>query len=224
MATGLKSFGLHYIIFMTHLAILTADYAYIVLPTDKVYAGRFKFLTFWSFLIGFAYYNVAAVMDFLAYTRGKESSLWVKISDYIFTTIVFPLAIFVCSMFWILYTANPSFMRDPEVDKIIPKWMNHGYHTVPIMAAFLEAYSIRHVYSRIRAAAVGIFALDSAYTIWLFWIAYRANIWVYPILQRMSLFGVFVFIGVCGLLSLVLYMIGRKFSEFVWQGSKNKSR
>ena len=223
MATILQSFLLHYVWFMLHLAVVTADYAYMDLPTHHVYTGRFKFLTFWSFLIGLVYNNLSAVFDFLAYTRGKESALWKNFRDYIFTAIVFPLAMFVCSMFWILYTVNPTFMRKPEEDKLYPFWMNHGYHTLPIMSAFIQAYVIQHTYTRKSYAFIGLLVANALYIIWLFWIAYRANFWVYPFMAKMSMFGVIIFVAACGALSFGLYCIGEKFSDIVWGSAKNKS-
>lgn len=208
---------------MLYLAVVTCDYAYMDLPTHHMYAGRFKFLTFWSFLIGLVYNNMAAIFDFLAYTRNRDSAVWKSIRDYLFTVVVFPLAMFVCSMFWILYTVNPTFLRKPEDDKIIPSWMNHGYHTLPILAAFVQAYAIHHTYPRKIFAFIGLFLLDALYVGWLFWIAYHANIWVYPFLSQMSIFAVFLFVTASATSSFLLYFVGKQFSDFVWNGDKAKS-
>ena len=223
MATVSQSFWLHYVSFMLHLAVLTCDYAYMDLPTHRVYSGRFKYLTFWSFLIGLFYHNMAAVFDFLVYSRERDSALWKSIRDYFFTVIVFPLATFVCTMFWILYTANPTFMRTPEEDKLCPFWMNHGYHTLPIVTVFIQAYVIQHTYPRKIFAFIGLLLVSGLYVGWLFWIAYRANIWVYPFLSKMSIFGVLLFLVVSGALTFVFYLVGEKFSDFVWSGAKAKS-
>ena len=208
---------------MLYLAVVTCDYAYMDLPTHHVYTGRFKFLTFWSFLFGLAYNNMAAIFDFLAYSRGRDSPLWKSIRDYFFTAIVFPMSIFVCSMFWIIYTVNPTFLRKPEEDKLYPFWLNHGYHTLPIVAAFIQAYSIQHTYSRKSLAFIGLMVVNILYITWLFWIAYHANIWVYPFLSKMSIFGVLVFISASGALSFGLYFIGKTFSDFVWRDFRPKS-
>ena len=223
MVTVTQSFWLHYVCFMLYLAVLTGDYAYMNVPTHRIYSGRFKFLTFWSFLIGLVYNNMAAIFDFLVYARERDSTLWKSIRDYVFTAIVFPLAIFVCSMFWILYTVNPTFLRKPDEDKLYPFWMNHGYHTLPIVTAFIQAYVIQHTYPRKRFAFIGLVVVNSLYIGWLFWIAYRANFWVYPILSKMSIYGVLMFVAGSGALSFGLYFVGKKFSDLVWKGAKAKS-
>ena len=223
MLTVSQSFWLHYVCFMLYLAVLTCDYAYMNLPTHRVYAGRFKYLTFWSFLIGLVYHNMAAIFDFMVYSREKDSPLWKSIRDYAFTTIVFPLAMFVCSMFWIIYTVNPTFLRKPDEEKLYPFWMNHGYHTLPILTVFVQAYLIKHTYPKNLSAVIGLVLVNSLYIAWLFWIAYRADIWVYPFLSRMSIFGVVLFIAASVALSFGLYFVGKKFSDFVWSNAKTKT-
>lgn len=218
MASTSQSFWLHYGCFMLYLAVITCDYAYMNLPTHLIYAGRFKFLTFWSFLIGLFYHNLAAIFDFLVYARERENGIWRSIRDYAFTVIVFPVSMFVCSMFWILYTVNPTFLRKPEEDKLYPSWMNHGYHTLPIVACFIQAFTIHHIYPKKLFALIGLMSFNALYVGWLLWIAQHADFWVYPFMAKMSNFGIFMFVIASGMLAFGLYFIGKTFSEFVWSG------
>lgn len=218
-----RALYIHYASFLVTLVMLVCDYVYMHLPTHQTYAGRFKYLTFQSFLVGLMYYNVASVFDFVIYTRERDSELFASIRDFLFTTIVFPLAMFVCAMFWLLYTVNPTFLRSPEEEKLVPWWMNHGYHTLPIALALFQAYAIHHSYPRKRMALISIVAVDGLYIIWLFYVAYHANIWVYPFMAKMSMFGVLLFLAICVALSFGCYYLGKKFTDFVWRNEKAKS-
>lgn len=218
------SFLVHYFSFMATLGVLTFDISYVDLAAHHSYAGRFKFLTFISFLVDLVYYNMAAIIDFLVWTRGRESPLWKSIRDFLFTTLVFPLATFVCVMFWAIYLHDTNSLRDAEEMKVIPKWFDHGYHTLPIVLVFLQAYLIEHTQPRKRMAFLMLLISDSLYIAWLFWIAHRANFWVYPFLSRMSFTGVLLFVTISVAISFAFYFVGRKFIDIVWTKAKNKTR
>ena len=216
-------FLLHYLSFMVFLVLLTADLAYIDLPPHHTYAGRMKFLTFLSFCADLAYFNMAAIIDFLIWSRGKDSPLWRKVRDFVFTTIIFPYATFVCVMFWAIYLHDPHHLRSDDEMKIIPWWVDHGFHTLPILTMFLHAYLIEHIYPRKRIAFLSLLLADIAYICWLFWIAYKANFWVYPLLARMSFPVVLLFISVLTMISFAFYLSGKKFHDLVWKNGAKKN-
>lgn len=216
------SFAVHYASFMVYLAVLTCDLTYVDMPAHHTYGGRMKYLTFLSFLCGLVYNNLAAIMDFQMWMRSKDSPLWRNIRDFIFTTVVFPLATFVCLMFWGISFTDSSAMRSAENAKFVPWWMDHSYHTFPILNVFLQAFVIKHRYSRNRMALLCLSIFNVAYICWLFWIAHKSNFWVYPFLARMSLPAVILFVAVSVMVTFGFYFVGKKLSEFVWCQDKGK--
>lgn len=216
------SFSVHYSSFMIFLAVLTYDLTNLDMPTHHTYGGRLKFLTFLSFLCDLVYNNLAAIIDFQIWMRSKDSPLWRNVRDFMFTAVVFPLATFVCLMFWGICLVDSSALRSVEDAKLIPRWLDHSYHTLPILNVFLQAYLVKHTYLRNRVALLSLSICNVCYICWLFWIAHKSNIWVYPFLSRMQLPGVLLFLAVSVLITFGFYFVGKKFSEFVWGQEKGK--
>ena len=217
------SFAVHYLSFIVVVAVLLCDLAYVDLPNHHTYAGRFKYLTFISFLCDILYFNMASIIDFQVWMKGKDNALWRNIRDFFFATIIFPLATFVCVMFWGIHLLDSTALRSDEENTLLPWWFDHGYHTVPIFAVFLEAYVIEHIYPRKRTAFLSLLVFDILYVSWLFWIAYKANFWVYPFLSRMSFVGVLLFVAVSVTISFGFYFVGKKFTDIVWENNKRKA-
>lgn len=216
------SFAIHYSSFMIFLVFLTWDLSYMDLPAHRTYAGRSKFLTFISFVINLVYNNFAAIIDFQMWMRGKDSPLWRKVRDFVFTTLAFPLVTFVCIMFWGICLIDSNALRTAEEAKLIPWWFDHGYHTLPIIFVFLQSYFIEHTYPQNKMAFVSTLMFDFFYICWLFWIAHKANFWVYPMMSRMTLPGVFLFLAASVMISFGFYFVGKIFTDIVWNRNKEK--
>lgn len=58
-----------------------------------------------------------------AQTRGK-----LKITrDYLFNVVLFPVALLVVIVFWILYNINRDLIFPKHLDEYIPPWVNHSW-------------------------------------------------------------------------------------------------
>lgn len=54
----------------------------------------------------------------------------------------------VVTQFWIIYFFNREFIMVRNLDKIIPAWLNHVVHTLPLIACFMENFLTKHYYNK----------------------------------------------------------------------------
>ncbi|CAB3400799.1 unnamed protein product [Caenorhabditis bovis] len=104
------------------------------------------------------------------------------ITDFMFFTSVFPIAVVTSGLFWGLYAIEPELVMPAWVARLIPSWLNHVTHTLPIFYVLLET----RVHKRIFA------------------IRYIDGFWIYPLLQLFNFhhFVLAYIAGVAGFFSL----------------------
>lgn len=81
-------------------------------------------------------------------------SLLKPVTDFMFYTSVFPVGIVsclwsfplislqvTCALFWGLYVIDPALVMPAWIAKLIPQWLNHVTHTLPVFYLLFEIYS-----------------------------------------------------------------------------------
>ncbi len=223
---------MHFLFHITCFAIFTSTIYHnitkiFIQGTTNSYGGRFKFLTFINLIISCIYYGFASMCDGLKIfglasqperkKNGKRAneedtlSKFTAVRDMVFASFIFPFGIIVTAGFWGVMIANPELMLPTRLRHIIPVHgpYNHAAHSLPALLAFMELLLVPHAKYPRKRSGLAFYSLFAAlYVSWLFWIAYRANIWVYPVLQAMSLPGVFVFVGSFYLVGGLFFLIG----------------
>ncbi|KAJ1201681.1 hypothetical protein NDU88_005487, partial [Pleurodeles waltl] len=66
--------------------------------------------------------------------------------DLLFSVLAFPVAMFVFTSFWGLYTYNRELVYPKGIDEFIPLWLNHAMHTAILPLTLLESFAIPHHY------------------------------------------------------------------------------
>lgn len=222
-------FLLHVIIFGIYAFTLTYDTYYLAVhPGRNSYGGRFKFLTFWNELIQTAFFAYSIINDIFGSntpppTKGKQkpvrSSLQ-KVRDLISASIVFPIGAFVVIMFWAIYFYDRELIYPKALEEVIPSWLNHVWHTSVIFFVLIEKFVVYHHYpDRIEGLTVAALFILS-YVAWVFWVAYKADFWIYPLLAVLNWPFRIVFILSSAAFVIVLYLIGEFITNSVWASSR----
>ncbi|XP_063407797.1 androgen-induced gene 1 protein-like isoform X1 [Mytilus trossulus] len=187
----------------------------------KGFGGKFKYLTFWYFCIQTLYFGITVLNDFCGSNvrpseKGQKISSMQKFRDYFLATLVFPVGVFVVMTFWGIYAVDRELVYPRALDKIIPPWLNHIMHTTIVPFLLIEKYIVYHQYPPRKSGLITLLGFALLYLVWILWIAYYANIWVYPILKVLQPHQRAVFIIVLLFLFISLYILGEAINKFFW--------
>ncbi|XP_061179625.1 androgen-induced gene 1 protein-like isoform X2 [Saccostrea echinata] len=190
------------------------------LMTYKGYGGKFKYLTFWYFIIQTVYFGLCVANDFCGTNvRPSEKGQRCRLQrwrDNFLATIVFPVGMFVVLTFWGIYAIDRELVYPKELDKVIPSWLNHIMHTTILPFLLIDKFLVYHQYPSRRAGFITLLSLALTYLAWILWVAFYANIWVYPILKVLSPHQKAVFIMALLVFFIFLYLLGEFINKTLW--------
>lgn len=89
-------------------------------------------------------------------------------------------------------------------------------HTNIMVFIVLELFTSFRTYPSRKAGLAGLSILMAAYLGWIHVIKYKADVWVYPILEVLSLPLRICFFFLVLLFSIGLYIFGEFFNEQIW--------
>ncbi|XP_069996468.1 androgen-induced gene 1 protein isoform X4 [Penaeus vannamei] len=187
--------------------------------------GRFKYLTFLDALLQCGFFGLCVLNDFI----GSESpvyarrSLLQRLRDWLFTTLVLPMGVFVSCIFWALYAVDRELIFPASLDSWFPGWLNHIMHTLPAIGAIAELYSVCHCFQKGIKMYYPILVAYFLYLSWICYIAYAAGFWVYPVFEVLDMKGRTIFLAALLLPNLLFVHLGPKLHNKIW-GSSTKSQ
>lgn len=188
--------------------------------------GRFKYLTILNVLLQCGYYGLSVVNDLIgSETRVyKQQSSIQKLRDWLFTSLVFPMGLFVSFIFWILFAIDRELIFPASLDLWFPNWLNHVMHTLPAIGVVLELWMVCHIYQNGLKRFVPILAAYVLYLSWICYIAYAAGIWVYPVFEVLDIPGRAVFFAFLLLPNVFFVHLGQKLHVTVWGTGKEQRK
>ncbi|XP_071111046.1 androgen-induced gene 1 protein-like isoform X2 [Haliotis cracherodii] len=189
--------------------------------TDGV-GGKLMFLTFWDALLQTFYYGLCAVTAIVGSTGGpsrdpRKRSALQKFRDFLHNTLAFPVGTFVVVTFWAIYAVDRELVFPKALDQFIPPWLNHVMHTFILPILLLDKYLNYHHLPKRRNGILGLLLFGVIYLIWILWIAYHANVWVYPILKVLETHQRVIFLSFLLMLFVSLYLLGEGLTRFLWR-------
>jgi len=184
-------------------------------------ASKYSFIMFitnWNLVVQLVFFVLSTLSDLNRpfYSERKKKSWIVSLVDFIFASVAFPAAVFVCGAFWGLYAIDRELIFPIKYDSFFPSWLNHGMHTLPVVAVVFELLIIRHKFPRLRYANAAATVFAGAYFALTLHIAATTGHWAYPVMRLMSNPGRFAFIGFCYLLLLLCLRLGYFLHSFRW--------
>ena len=194
----------------------------VIIPGHRHYAfgGEWKFLTHWNIWLQLIYFLVGLCNEIFGsnekHANTNSVSSVQKLRDFIFSTLAFPLGIFITISFWSLYLTDRNLVFPPKLDQFYPLWANHMLHTTCAVSQLIEMIISFHSYPSRTKGMLTSMCFVFVYLGWVLFIAYKSNVWVYPILQKLPTYGRTIFIGGCSLLFGILFFGGEILNGKIW--------
>ena len=207
-------------------ALLVAHYLYIIYFVNSLkipghrhnaFGGQWKFLTYWNLWLQLIYFLVGLCTELFGTDSNKATpSRLQKMRDFMFGSLAFPLGIFVSIIFWALYALDRNLVFPPKMDEFYPLWSNHMLHTTCLVAQLIEMISTPHDYPSRTKGMLTSMGFAMVYLGWVLIIAYKANIWVYGVLQKLPAMGRIMFIAGCCILFGIMFIGGEALNSKIW--------
>ncbi len=125
---------------------------------------------------------------------------------------------FVVLMFWGIYAVDQELVFPQEVERHIPRLLNHSIHTAPIVLVFVELLLVFHRYPSNLKAMMIVFGISTVYIVWIVWVFTRASVWPYGFFQVIPLPALPLFFISCFLITLLFYFLGKWCCYLRWKG------
>lgn len=180
------------------------------------------FLTNWNWIIQIIYFILCTLNALQLYLSKKEKDTIRKldvICNTLYTSLAFPLGSLVVVSFWLIYAIDRELIYPSRLDSLIPIWLNHVMHTLPLVACLIEMALVNHNYPRFVKGVLLSVMIGIAYLVWIFYIAFTTGFWVYEMLNVMDSLskGLFIFSQLSFI--AIAYKTGELLNRSLW---KNK--
>ncbi|XP_052236868.1 androgen-induced gene 1 protein-like isoform X1 [Dreissena polymorpha] len=198
------------------------DEPYVYLFSYRGFAGKFKYMTFLNVLLQTFYFGLSLLNDLTgSYVKpsdngGRKSKLQ-SFLDVVLASLAYPIGVFVVMTFWAIYAVDRELVYPKVLDALIPQWLNHAMHTTVLPFLLIEQYVVFHDYPARSKGISILLAFGFAYLCWILWIAYYADLWVYPILQLMETHQRAIFFLVLLAFFITIYILGEVINKALWR-------
>ncbi|XP_011155289.2 androgen-induced gene 1 protein isoform X2 [Harpegnathos saltator] len=215
--------GFHVITFLQYAFAVYYDYTFTIVPQNvtKVhgaFGGKFKFLTFWDAILQAVFFLICVLNDCFGTNavNPKKPPFIRKLKDYFHVSLGFPIAMFVGVIFWGLMFIDRELVLPKVLDPYFPRWLNHLMHTMIIVTTVLEMIVAPRQYPK-RSRNLGILTgFMLMYLVWIHVIYFKSGIWVYPVMEVLTLPLRIVFIAMLLVVCMVLYFVGEALDNYLW--------
>ncbi|XP_034947767.1 androgen-dependent TFPI-regulating protein-like isoform X2 [Chelonus insularis] len=218
LMVGCYGFTLYYTFFQLNIPIINQKF-------QSFDPGQFKYLTVWGVIIQAIFFFLCVLNDFYGTNKlvTKNVPVMRRIKDYFHATYSFPLAMFVGITFWSLMFIDRELVLPKALDPYFPWWLNHLMHTMIMVSTIIEMIIAPRQYPKRLNGLIGLYALMLTYLIWMHFIYYMSGIWVYPVMEVLSLPLRILFFLTLFAFSGFLYYAGEAFDHLVWGTVKRTS-
>ena len=186
----------------------------------NAFGGEWKFLTYWNLWLQLIYFLIGLSNELLGGTakpaKLESASKLQKTRDFIFSTMAFPVGLFVTISFWSIYMVDRSLVFPKKLDEFFPLWANHIMHTTCMISQLIEMITSFHAYPSKTKGILTSMGFAFVYLGWILFIAHKSNVWVYPILEKLPPLGRTLFIGGSTALFGVLFLAGNFLNDKIW--------
>lgn len=225
----MKNLGLaHFIFYLTVLSIYvyamifdtdlfqSGKYKKVGFPFDDSFNGRAKFLTYNNVGLQIIFFGLSTSSALFGVMNNDMGIKMRGITNFLYTSLAFPIGMLCSIVFWSLYLIDRKLVFPVILDSIMPVWLNHALHTLPIVSLLIEAYVTKHRYTTFMKGALFNAVFLCLYISWTLYIAYHTDNWVYPILKMLAPIYRAMFIATNCLLSVFMYRLGEFLNSIFW--------
>lgn len=181
------------------------------LQLEAPIGGKLKYLSVLVGLLQFGYYLLALLHDL------RPNRQLLELRDFMFASLVLPLALVVSVTFWLLYLINGEYIYPYFLEQVYPGWHKQTMHTHVAVYALLELYLAPHHYPRRNRGLVVLGLAMFGYLLWQLTVRFLTGQWVYLFLDGLSLIMLcFFFLLITGS-SYGYYLLGEWLNQKLWQ-------
>lgn len=164
------------------------------------------------------YFSLAFFNDLIGTNDAAPSNkpLIRRCKDILFSSLAFPLALFVGITFWGIYAVDRELILPRMMDPFFPTWLNHVMHSNIVICIIIELVTSFRMYStrKMGLSILSIFML--CYVVWIHFIYFKTGSWVYPILSVINWpLRIFFYLFSLGFV-FGLYILGESLNRAVW--------
>lgn len=147
-----------------------------------------------------------------------------KLRNYVFATWALPLAFETTLMYWAMTSIDRELVFPKALDEFFPRWLDLILHTNISIFILLELVLVKHVYPKRSRAIRGLILFLLGYLIWVYVVFMNTGKWVYGIIGIFTAPQRIAFFAVCGLVTLVLYLVGETLNKMLTRSEKAKAK
>jgi hypothetical protein len=139
-----------------------------------------------------------------------------------YTTVIFPFATTVSSIFWTVYSFDEDLIIQPQHHRFFTPLLIHALHTLIVIPIIFEIILIKRIY---LSKEDGLFKTNFVFMhfdVCLIVYKYTCGSYQYPFLNELQFPQVIIYIIFTHLLISLWYLIGEHFSKRIWRNSENK--
>ncbi|XP_033227272.1 androgen-dependent TFPI-regulating protein-like isoform X2 [Belonocnema kinseyi] len=228
MMAGVYIFTLHHVFFILDVPAMR--------PNAKYFdPGQFKYLTVWGVIVQSVFFLICMLNDVYGTNKSnpKKTPFIRRLKDYYHATLSFPVAMFVGVTFWSLMFVDRELVLPKALDPYFPGWLNHLMHTMIMVTTILEMVIAPRQYPTRGQGLAGNLTFMLIYLVWMQIIYMKSGIWVYPVMEVLTIPLRIAFITVLLFFTIILYFTGETLNHLIWGnirktlskvGKKNKSK
>lgn len=167
-------------------------------PHDDSFCGRAKFLTYNTMGVLTFYFTYGAILSLGQFvsslfggcdnceSSNNNTCVFKRFQNFLYISVAFPFGMLVVFSFWSNYYIDRDLVYPLILDSIIPSWVNHVMHTLPL-ALVLENFLTPHSYpsSLWKGIWPGI-VCAVVYISWVNYIYLQSGKWVYGIMRTLE--------------------------------------
>ncbi|KAG5328322.1 AIG1 protein, partial [Acromyrmex heyeri] len=188
--------------------------------------GQNKFLTVWNLILQTIFFLICLLNDLFGTNaiNPKKSPFTRKLKDYFYASLGFPVVMFVGVTFWVLMFVDRELVLPKALDPYFPWWLNHLMHTMIMVTIMLETIFVPRQYPK-RSRSLGILvSFMLTYLVWIHVIYYKSGIWVYPVMDVLTLPLRIMFFVVLLAFCVILYFVGETLNNIIWGNEYTKHK
>jgi len=199
-----------YVVFLKHCNRVNDE-------LNAKYQGREEFMGQWKYLTHlnvalqtalFALFGIDDILEIVGNPKGDARRAVGILKDFVFSTIGFPVGVFVSVSFWGLYAIDRDLVFPDELDQFFPPITNHMMHTTPVVSLLIELCMYPHQYLPKEAGYIMIVIFMAIYYSIIHMAHKYTGVWVYGLFDAISASQRYLVVALFTLLTIAFYLAG----------------
>ncbi|WKY16001.1 hypothetical protein Q1695_001016 [Nippostrongylus brasiliensis] len=142
------------------------------------YIYKLVMLTNLNFIILTIFSLFTVIQTIIPPTRVLNSAI-----DYTYHCTIFPVAVVTCLLFWGLYAIDPQLVMPEWVAELIPSWLNHVTHTLPLIYVLFELIFFEKDAPTTKSSLWMAVTHVIIYYVIILSVRFFDEYWLYPLLE-----------------------------------------